>query len=132
MSPRDAWDYHMVKFQITKKTAKRIFYLRDPINIVDRGYPNIRGQSDGTARIDRQKIEAEGSVYTGHHWCPDSKVYLAPPPLPKWERDVERVAADLPALKAAMIAAHPDKGGSKELFIVARAKYVAARRAARA
>ena len=35
---------------------------------------------------------------------------------------------DIPALKAAMVAAHPDKGGSAAAFIKARAKYVAARR----
>jgi hypothetical protein len=39
--------------------------------------------------------------------------------------------ADLAALKTAMVAAHPDKGGSSAAFIKARARYVAARRARR-
>jgi hypothetical protein len=34
----------------------------------------------------------------------------------------------LSELKAAMAAAHPDRGGSSEAFIAARARYVAARR----
>ena len=38
---------------------------------------------------------------------------------------------DLPALKAKMVAAHPDKGGTAARFIKARAKYEAARRATR-
>jgi hypothetical protein len=38
---------------------------------------------------------------------------------------------DLPALKAATAAAHPDKGGSNEAFIAARKVYVRARRMAR-
>ena len=39
---------------------------------------------------------------------------------------------DLAALKAAMVAAHPDKGsGSAAAFIRARANYVAARRVLR-
>ena len=33
----------------------------------------------------------------------------------------------LAMLKAAMVAAHPDKGGSSAAFIAARARYVAAR-----
>ena len=42
-----------------------------------------------------------------------------------------RTVPDLAALKAAMVAAHPDKGGSAAAFIKARANYVAARRALR-
>ena len=38
----------------------------------------------------------------------------------------------LGVLKAAMAAAHPDRGGSAEAFIKARARYVAARRRTRA
>jgi hypothetical protein len=35
---------------------------------------------------------------------------------------------DIKQLKAEMVAAHPDRGGSSEAFIKARAKYVAAKR----
>ena len=34
----------------------------------------------------------------------------------------------LSVLKAAMVAAHPDKGGSSDAFVAARRKYVEARR----
>ena len=40
-------------------------------------------------------------------------------------------AGDLHGLKAAMAAAHPDRGGNSAAFIAARATYVAARRRAR-
>ena len=44
----------------------------------------------------------------------------------------EPAPPDLRELKAAMAAAHPDKGGSSAAFIAARAAYVAIRRRARA
>ena len=40
-------------------------------------------------------------------------------------------APDLAALKAAMVAAHPDKGGTAAAFIEAQRRYVAAKRGSR-
>ena len=50
------------------------------------------------------------------------------------ERPTERPKATdlLSVLKAAMVAAHPDRGGTPSDFIAARARYVAARRRTRA
>ena len=49
------------------------------------------------------------------------------------DRPPERPKATdlLAVLKAAMVAAHPDKGGSSDAFVEARRKYVAARRRSR-
>ena len=56
-------------------------------------------------------------------------VALAPPP--DWKKPRAADASDLAALKAAMAAAHPDRGGSTASFMAARARYDAARRQAR-
>jgi hypothetical protein len=45
-----------------------------------------------------------------------------------FQRHKDTPPPDLPALKAEMAAAHPDRGGSNAAFIEARARYVAARR----
>jgi hypothetical protein len=49
----------------------------------------------------------------------------APTVAPRW------TARDLPALKRAMAAAYPDRGGTAEQFIAARAKYLEACRTVR-
>ncbi|MET8377983.1 hypothetical protein [Streptomyces microflavus] len=99
----------VVKFRITKKTPKRIYYL---------------ASEDWEARrrtgfVDRQRIEADGEIYQrNRHWsAPDFHLYLAPP-------ELNQVAKpDLGELKAAMAAAHPDRGGTEADFIAARARY---------
>ena len=45
------------------------------------------------------------------------------------EQETPPAAADIAKLKAAMAAAHPDRGGSEAAFIKARNRYVEARRA---
>lgn len=103
---------HVVKFRITKKTPKRIYYAR-----------RDGGQSAPTGFVDRQRIEADGEIYsrTRGWWAPDFHLYLAPP-------ELEQVAKpDLGELKAAMAAAHPDRGGTDAEFIAARNRYERAR-----
>jgi hypothetical protein len=127
------------RFQIIKKTARRIFYLRGGEDIDEHGVPidygNIRSTSDAdrkTGFVDRQKLEADGEVYNrGSHWAYDDHHLYA-----SLEQIVAKIAKlredpeppDLHQLKAEMAAAHPDRGGSNAKFIEARARYVAARR----
>lgn len=105
----------VVKFRITRKTPKRIYYVR-----------REDGTNPRTGYVDRQKIEADGEIYNsgaGGWWAPDFHLYLTPPELPQYTRP------DLADLKAAMAAAHPDRGGTEEEFIAARQRYERARAA---
>jgi hypothetical protein len=106
----------VIPFRITKKTPKRIYYVRreGPCGDIRLGY------------VDRIELETKGEVRNyaaGGWWAADFHLYAAPP-------DVERPAPKTPgvkALKAAMAAAHPDRGGTNEAFIRARHAYLAAR-----
>jgi hypothetical protein len=115
------WNYHLKKFQIIKKTAQRIYYTRDPISFVD---GSTYAFSRGTAFVDREKIEREGETRTRKWWCSDYHLYLQPP---QPEKESES-APDVARLKAEMVAAHPDRGGTSAAFIEARRRYVDARR----
>lgn len=99
-------NYEVHAHPITRKTPKRIYFT----------YLNGR-----TGFVDRQRIEADGEVYyryTGR------RLHLAEPEIPGRPK-----LPSLPELKAAMAAAHPDRGGSHEAFIAARKRYETAREA---
>ncbi|MCW2904586.1 MAG: hypothetical protein JWO67_6851 [Streptosporangiaceae bacterium] len=109
----ETWDEEMVHsvvaFQVTKKTAKRIYYIRRE---------RIPGDVE-IGFVDRQKLEAKGDVYrAGRWWDTDARLYLEPP-----EREQRQGALDLAQLKAEMTAAHPDRGGTNEAFIAAHQRY---------
>lgn len=111
----DVWVPHrVVSFRITKKTPKRIYYVAR-----DWGQPEIRF-------VDRQRLEADGEIWrrSAQWWEPDIRLYLNPPVIE------QAVKPDLAELKAAMAAAHPDRGGSDTEFIAARQRYERARTAA--
>jgi hypothetical protein len=100
--------------QITKKTAKRIYFK-------DRYY---HSSSSGIRVIDRQKIEQVGEVYIRHI----GRIHLNKPlPVPDGFDRAERKLAE----KAEMVAAHPDRGGSNEAFIKAHRRYSRVRGASR-
>lgn len=97
---------HAVAFPITKRTPKRVYY-------------EINGR---TRFVDRQQLEADGQVRrVGGWWEPDLTVYLSEPTLE------QPTGSSLPELKQAMADAHPDRGGTDEAFIAARARYERAR-----
>lgn len=103
----------VITFRITKKTAKRIYYLRrEQFGRMEVGY------------VDRQQIEADGELFrkSAGWWELDARLYLKPPVL-----ETYAPAPDLAALKAAMRAAHPDVGGSHEAFLEAHERYEQAR-----
>ncbi|MEU7338680.1 hypothetical protein [Streptomyces sp. NPDC007074] len=104
----------VITFRITKKTPKRIYYIAS-----EDWEPRRR-----TGYVDRQRIEAEGEVYSRSlHWsAPDFHLYLEAPELEEYAP-----APDLAALKAAMRAAHPDVGGTHEAFLEAHERYERAR-----
>jgi hypothetical protein len=122
------WNYHLKKFQITKKTKQRIYYSRKPLPFEEREDRGIRDLNDyGVAFINRQEIEREGEIWShksGGWWEADCCLYLRlPTPKVKTEE-----LPNLGKLKAAMAAAHPDRGGSSAAFIAARVAYTEARR----
>jgi hypothetical protein len=108
----------VVRFRVTKKTAKRVYYL-----------PEGRPERSQTQRfVDRAILERDGKVTrrSAGWWETDLTVYLDPPAIEQARRP------DLTELKAAMAAAHPDRGGTDEAFIAARQRYERAQMAASA
>lgn len=105
---------HVVRFRVTRKTPKRIYY--DARQWGPR--PMIRF-------VDRQQIENEGrAIRRSAGWFePDRELYAE---LPVIEQAVK---PDLAELKARMHAAHPDRGGTDAEFIAARERYERAQRA---
>jgi hypothetical protein len=110
----------VVRFPITKRTAKRIYYVRG-----ERWNRDRSGQEPDIGYVNRQEMEEKGEVCNrGVHWCrPDSRLYAAPPELEQHRQE----QPDLGELKAAMAAAHPDRGGTDAEFIAARDRYMKAR-----
>lgn len=116
----------VVQFPITKKTARRIYYLRPR-------FLYMPGPDWEPGYIDRQELERHGSVHVPY-W---HLLFAEPPELPtehavrpRRHRPEPAARPDLKQLKAAMAAAHPDRGGTSEAFIAARDRYVRARRRA--
>lgn len=102
----------VVAFPVTRVTPRRIYYRPDGPECV------------GERFVDRRILERDGRVTrrSGRWWETDLTVHLHPPEVP--ERPPHR---DLVALRAAMIAAHPDRGGSHEAFLSARREYESVR-----
>lgn len=111
----------VITFRITKKTPKRIYYIR-----AERGHQRADGTFPHTdiGYVDRQQIEADGEIWrkSAGWWESDARLYLEPPLL-----ETYAPAPDLAELKAAMRAAHPDMGGSQEAFLEAHERYERAR-----
>jgi hypothetical protein len=99
-------NYQILRHEITKKTAKRIYFTYST-------------GGHRTGYVDRQKIEADGEIYHGYTM---RRLHLAPPEIPHQAKP-----ASLAELKQAMADAHPDRGGTDEAFIAARARYEQAR-----
>lgn len=98
----------IVAFRITKKTPKRIYYVR-----------RDDGLTTWIGYVNRQKFEADGEIYNhSAHWSfPEFHLYLNPPEI------AQHAKPDLSSLKTAMAAAHPDRGGTDAEFIEARRRY---------
>jgi hypothetical protein len=99
-------------YRIIKETAQRIYFSKRDCEDEDSPFGYLDATRVGF--ISRTKLAAS------EYWS------LNPPP----PRGAEK-PPDLAQLKAAMAAAHPDRGGSSVAFIAARAAYVEARRAQR-
>jgi hypothetical protein len=109
--------YRVIPFQITRRTAKRVFYLR--------------GQGRGVGSVDRSALERDGVAINRarHAYEPDCQLYAT---IERAEADLPKAAAivDLKALRRAAADAHPDRGGTHEAFLAANARYEKAKKRA--
>ena len=120
------YDQWGAEFRITKKTAERIYYVKEE--------SSFDGPKVGIAARHRVADDWPGPTWRELHdlqnrvgWRNAPRFFLKPRPPGYHDRD-ELPVVDLARLKAEMAAAHPDKGGSSAAFIEARQRYVAARR----
>lgn len=120
----------VVPFRVTRKTAKRIYYIRRqhaPGDVV-------------TGYIDRQVLERDGEVRNrGTDWfAPDGTLYGTREAAEEYlfgadrerERQRQERGPDLKRLRQEMAGAHPDRGGTDEQFMAARERYKQALREA--
>jgi hypothetical protein len=135
-------EWHVWRFRITKKTKKRIYYMRKGEGIDGAPVPYCsRTDEETIGYIDREAFEMAdttgpewrhteaGEIFTRNYYSDDYHLYAAPPPKPPARAAFGAIDADtLKKLKAEMAAAHPDKGGTNEAFREARQRYVDARR----
>ena len=103
----------VMPLRITKKTPKRIYYLRD----------ERRGR---IGYVDRQELESIGEAYH-HQGTASFRIYAQPPDLSTARR--QDPAEELSRLRAEMAAAHPDRGGTDQEFIAAHRRYKQAQQA---
>jgi hypothetical protein len=129
------YDGSSVRFRIAKKTAKRIYYIRHAEYLDEHGEPrrDIKGNDYGIGRLDRQELEAEGSVWDDGRYSRRRLFASLEGMLSYYHQHDDPVPtqSDIAKLKAEMAAAHPDRSGTSAAFIAARARYVEARRAVR-
>jgi len=116
-------------FRITKKTATRIYYVKKESEFGDLekiGFAPRRLIADEWPATWKDQRDLEDQL----GWRNAPRWFLQPAPVGFYDRGGPH-EPNLAELKVAMAAAHPDRGGSSEAFIEARARFVAARRAAR-
>jgi hypothetical protein len=111
--------YRVVPFQITRRTEKRVFYLR--------------GRDRGVGSVDRVALERDGVAINKarHAYDADCELY-ATIELARAELPGKPPAVDLKALRRAAAEAHPDRGGTHEAFLAANGRYERAKKRAAA
>lgn len=102
----------VVSFRITHRTPKRVFYVR-----------REHGENGPViGYVDRAVLERDGEVYnrSAGWWGADFHLLAEKPDVLEF---VKPQAPTVKQLKAAMAAAHPDRGGTDEEFVAARGRY---------
>jgi hypothetical protein len=124
---RELWEYHLVRYRVTKKTAKRIYYVRSEPR---RNRQVIVMDDLKIGFVDRQKLEADGEVTrkSAGWWTADFTLYATTDPPEWWERSYpDKPKPDVSQLRREMADAHPDRGGTRETFEAARSRYLVAK-----
>lgn len=107
--------YAVRRYRILRMTPRRIYYAKH--ELCSRCGADPSDLQPVVGYLDRQKIESAGEIWDGRR-----RLYLKPPELAK---PLEQPT--LTELKQQMADSHPDRGGSDEAFISARAEYQRAR-----
>jgi hypothetical protein len=105
----------VVAFQVTRKTARRVYYVRrrHPGGDADIGYVSRQALDDGREAYNR----------SAGWWSADFHLTVARPDLTPGRPASPDAASELRRLRREMGDAHPDRGGTAEAFMAARARY---------
>jgi hypothetical protein len=145
-------DHHkeVIEFPVTKKTGKRIYYIRgqrsgeDPqIGYVSRQDLETDTRCPGAPDYDHRcehgyygsHGEAPGEIRTSRYYDSDRHLFTTREAAEDYlysrerEREREQALPDLRQLRRQMADAHPDRGGTAEQFMAARERYKQAARA---
>jgi hypothetical protein len=110
-----------VPYRVTRKTARRVYYLRD----------ELHGQA---GYVDREALERDGfAVRRSARWHEHDSTVYATREAAEHALGLDKPAAatpDLRQLRLDMANAHPDRGGDPEQFAAARKRYERAKAAA--
>ena len=145
----------VIPFQITRRTARRVYYIRRPgcpewndppvIGFISRQELEADSRCPGGRCPDRcghgyygDHGDGPGEIRTSHFHDDDYHLFAmreaADEYLFGWKRERERKRKErepeLKQLRREMAAAHPDRGGTDEEFIAARERYEQALRRA--
>jgi hypothetical protein len=112
--------YALITYPIVKVTAKRIYFRHPQGTAMER---------DRIYHIDRAKFAADGHAY---HRAIREGLYLTPDLIHYWQQQEDKVARlgtpkTVSELRREMADAHPDRGGSRDTFMAARATYLRAK-----
>jgi len=147
-------DEQVIPYQITKKTAKRIYYIRRPGTPEWNDPPVIafisRQEFEGDSRVPWRQTgslrtrfgndhgDVPGEIRTNHYHDHEYHLFATRQAVEDylfcWEREQERKRQErepeLKQLRREMAACHPDRGGTNEEFMEARKRYERALRRA--
>lgn len=108
-------DRAVIPLRVIKRTPRRIYYARPRRAAMPTGY------------IDRQEFERDGEIRTRHYWSEDWHLFASKSAAEDYVFPAPAAGPDLRDLRMAMADAHPDRGGSREEFEAARARYLRAK-----
>lgn len=111
-------DRAVIPARVLKRTARRIYYAR-PARF---GRP-----SEANGYIDRLAFERDGEIRTRHYYDYDYRLFASKAAAEDYAFPAPFAGPDLRELRMAMADAHPDRGGSREDFEAARARYLRAK-----
>jgi hypothetical protein len=111
-------DRAVIPLRVIKRTAKRVYYAR---------HERFRHTAKPTGYFDRLAFERDGEIRTRHYWSEDRHLFASKAAAEDYVFPPAATGPDLRELRMAMADAHPDRGGTREGFEAARARYLRAR-----
>jgi hypothetical protein len=111
-------DRAVIPVRVIRRTAKRIYYVRPE---------RFARRPAATGYIDRLAFERDGEIRTRHYYSCDYHLFAIKSAAEDYVFPSAATAPSLRELRMAMADAHPDRGGSREEFETARARYLRAK-----